>query len=161
LYSIKFKAMTDKLIPGHQEDAKKIVEFVGSVKPEAMTDKKQISTIPLLEILTKYAIKHAVAFSGVESNAIVEAMQEYAEAWHSAKMQEVMDEKLSAADEKWIIEIIEKTNAFAKQLIKDHFNRHKVYSRPECPFQYCDNPEDCKKQNKCHYSDGEIKHKEG
>lgn len=92
---------------------------------------------------------------------VIEAMQEYAELWHTAKMQEVMDEKLSAADEKWIIEIIEKTNAFAKQLIKDHFNRHKVYSRPECPFQYCDNPEDCKKQNKCHYSDGEIKHKEG
>lgn len=88
------KAMTDKLTPGHQEDAKKIVEFIGSVKPEAMTDKKQISTMPLLKILTKYAIKHAVAFSGVESNAIVEAMQEHAEAWHSAKMAEVTDEDI-------------------------------------------------------------------
>jgi hypothetical protein len=39
---------------------------------------KQISTIPLPEILTKYAAKHAVAFSGAESNAIVEAMYEYA-----------------------------------------------------------------------------------
>jgi len=39
---------------------------------------KQISTIPLLAILTKYAAKHAVAFSGAESNAIVEAMYEYA-----------------------------------------------------------------------------------
>jgi len=86
--------MTDKLTPGHQEDAKKIIEFIGSVKPEAMTDKKQISTIPLLKILTKYAIKHAVAFSGVESNAIVEAMQEFAELWHSAKMQEVTDEDI-------------------------------------------------------------------
>ena len=86
--------MTDKLTPGHQEDAKKIVEFIGSVKPEAMTDKKQISTIPLLKILTKYAIKHAVAFSGVESNAIVEAMQEHAESWHSAKMREVTDDSV-------------------------------------------------------------------
>ena len=34
--------------------------------------------IPLLEILKKYAVKHAVAFSGAESNAIVEAMYEYA-----------------------------------------------------------------------------------
>ena len=34
--------------------------------------------MPHLEILTKYAIKHAVAFSGVESNAIVEAMEDYA-----------------------------------------------------------------------------------
>ena len=40
-----------------------------------------ISTIPLLEILTRYAVKHAVSFSGVESNAIVEAMQEYAETY--------------------------------------------------------------------------------
>lgn len=54
-----------------------------------MTDKKQISTIPLLEILSRYATKHAVAFSGVEFNVIVEAMQEYAEAWHSEKMAEV------------------------------------------------------------------------
>lgn len=61
-----------------------------------MTDKKQISTIPLLKILTKYAIKHAVVFRGVESNAIVEAMQEYAEAWHSAKMKEVTDEDIEA-----------------------------------------------------------------
>ncbi|HNQ69637.1 MAG TPA: hypothetical protein PKN32_14790 [Bacteroidales bacterium] len=37
------------------------------------------STIPHLTILAKYAAKHAVAFSGVESNAIVEAMEEYAE----------------------------------------------------------------------------------
>jgi hypothetical protein len=62
-----------------------------------MTDKKQISTIPLLKILTKYAIKHAVVFRGVESNAIVEAMQEYAEAWHSAKMKEVTDEDIKRA----------------------------------------------------------------
>jgi hypothetical protein len=28
-------------------------------------------------------------------------------------------------DKKWIFEILDKTNAFAKQLIEDHFNRHK------------------------------------
>ena len=152
--------MTAKLIPGHQEDAKKIVEFVGSVKPEViMTDKDRKLAE---EILSKKWIpqfnKAGVATGRyiVFDNDAIEALNTY----HTAKMQEVMDEKLSAADEKWIIEIIEKTNAFAKQLIKDHFNRHKVYSRPECPFQYCDNPEDCKKQNKCHYSDGNIKHKE-
>lgn len=61
-----------------------------------MIDKKQISTIPMLEILTRYAIKHAVAFSGVESRAIVEAMHEYAELWHSAKIQEVTDEDIEA-----------------------------------------------------------------
>jgi hypothetical protein len=42
------------------------------------TKEEKISTIPLLEILAKYAVKHAVAFSGEESNAIVEAMYEYA-----------------------------------------------------------------------------------
>lgn len=42
------------------------------------TKEEKISTIPLLEILAKYAVKHAVAFSGAESNAIVEAMYEYA-----------------------------------------------------------------------------------
>ena len=42
------------------------------------TKEEKISTILLLEILTKYAAKHAVAFSGVESNSIIEAMYEYA-----------------------------------------------------------------------------------
>lgn len=37
------------------------------------------SMIPHLTVLSKYAAKHAVAFCGVESNAIVEAMEEYAE----------------------------------------------------------------------------------
>jgi len=77
-----------------------------------MTDKKQISTIPLLKILTKYAIKHAVEFSGVESNAIVEAMQEYAELWHTAKMAEVTDED---------IEI--KANDIASCISKNAFER--------------------------------------
>lgn len=28
----------------------------------------------------------------------------------------------------------------------------KVYSRPECPFQYCDSPnKECEKMNKCHH----------
>lgn len=34
--------------------------------------------MPHLEILTKYAAKHAVSFSDVESNAIVEAMEDHA-----------------------------------------------------------------------------------
>ena len=61
-------------------------------------------------------------------------------------------EKEKGIDKNWIMEILDKTNAFAKQLIEDHFNRHKieVYSRPECPFKYCDDPETCKKLGKCH-----------
>lgn len=35
--------------------------------------------MPHLEILKKYAIKHAVSFSDIKTNAIVEAMEEYAE----------------------------------------------------------------------------------
>jgi hypothetical protein len=29
-------------------------------------------------------------------------------------------------DKKWIFEIMDKTNAFAKQLIEDHFKRHEL-----------------------------------
>ena len=46
--------------------------------------------MPHLEILTKYAIKHAVAFSGVESNAIVEAMEDYA-LQQTAKYKELVE----------------------------------------------------------------------
>ncbi len=51
---------------------------------------KQINTIPLLEILTRYAAKHAVSFSGVESNAIVEAMYDYATE-QTAKYRELVE----------------------------------------------------------------------
>jgi len=26
-----------------------------------------------------------------------------------------------------------------------------VYARPECPFNYCDDPDDCKRLGKCHH----------
>lgn len=67
---------------------------------------------------------------------------------------EASDNKLSPADKEWIDHILDKTNAFAKQLIEDHFRRHKVevYTRPECPFNYCDDPEECKKLDRCHHS---------
>ena len=63
-------------------------------------------------------------------------------------------ESKTTIDKDWIFEIMNKTNAFAKQLIEDHFNRHKIeiYSRPECPFKYCDDPEECKEMNKCHHT---------
>jgi len=84
--------MTDKLIPGHQEDAKKIIEFVGSVKPiEVMTDKdKKLAE----EILSKKWIpqfnKAGVATGRyiVFDNDAIEALNTY----HTAKMQEVTDE---------------------------------------------------------------------
>jgi hypothetical protein len=40
---------------------------------------------------------------------------------------EKKNDNLYPANEKWIIEIIDKTNAFAIQLIKDHFNKRKSY----------------------------------
>jgi len=87
--------MTDKLTPGHQEDAKKIIEFVGSVKPiEVMTDKdKKLAE----EILEKYGFIHPYNKNlnpGQQTylDSIEKAMQEHAEAWHSAKMAGVTDE---------------------------------------------------------------------
>jgi predicted HTH domain antitoxin len=38
-------------------------------------------------------------------------------------------ESTEGIDKEWIFEIIDKTNQFAKQLIKDHFNRHETASQ--------------------------------
>lgn len=35
---------------------------------------------------------------------------------------------------------------------KEQSNAAGIYSRDECPFNYCDNPEVCKSLNRCHYA---------
>lgn len=49
---------------------------------------KEVSTIQLLKILRRYAAKHAVSFNDVESNAIIEAMYDY------ATLKEITDEEI-------------------------------------------------------------------
>ena len=82
---------------------------------------KQISMIPLLEILKKYAVKHAVAFSGVESNAIVEAMYEYASE-QTEKYKELID--ISC---RLICEIIDNYEADAINLPAEMYNDLKFH----------------------------------
>ena len=41
-----------------------------------------------------------------------------------AKLEAQLKEQKEGIDKEWIFEIIDKTNAFAKQLIEDHFKRH-------------------------------------
>lgn len=47
--------------------------------------------------------------------------------------------------ERWIAQLKEREGKTVRHKIE-------VYSRPECPFNYCDNPEECKKLNKCRHT---------
>jgi MoxR-like ATPase len=56
----------------------------------------------------------------ITADDVKRAMEEYASQFKSPAKE---------INEDWILEILDKTTDFAKQLIKDHFNRHKNNSR--------------------------------
>lgn len=67
----------------------------------------------------KENVKHIMRY---EKDKIEKLLPEIAQLEQEIKDSEITDEK--PIDKDWIFEIMDKTNAFAKQLIKDHFNRH-------------------------------------
>ncbi|MEN6388809.1 MAG: hypothetical protein ABFD04_00195 [Syntrophomonas sp.] len=121
--------MTDKLTPGHQEDAKKIIEFVGSVKPiEVMTDKdKKLAE----EILVKrgfFVMTHKVGSEHVRKvfiDPVIEAMQEYAESYHTAKMQGKTSGKIETPEyEKAVLDYLENGINYDCPAFTPHFKKN-------------------------------------
>ena len=109
------------------------------------------------EILWTFIITYPVAYKSDEmlKDWIIKAMQSY----HEAKLKEITDSDIEAwaknyyqkADENEISCLIIGAKAALNNEIK-HIKQHiEVYSRPECPFNYCDDPETCKKLDKCRH----------
>jgi len=119
------------------DTCKGVVNHMGDKCLHCGTTKPKTFTVAKIRALEKQVIDGEISYS-----RMVEIMNEMA--------RETPEPVRDGIDKDWIFEIINKTTDFQKQLIENHFNRHKVFSRPECVYQYCPHPEICK--DKCAFS---------